>query len=66
MHRAQTTLGLADLLSLQAAAEEAIDNPGPLVEADWLATNLETLGLVILDIGNGIDNRDHVVSSMAA
>lgn len=66
MHGAQTTLAAVGLLGLAASTEAAIDNPGPLVEADWLDTNLETPGLVILDIGNGIDNGDHVVSSMAA
>ncbi len=59
MHRATTTLAVVGMLGLAASAEAAIDNPGPLVEADWLQTNLETPGLVILDIRNGIDGGSH-------
>lgn len=59
MHRATTTLAVMGLLGLAASAEAAIDNPGPLVEADWLEAQLDTPGLVILDIRNGIDGGSH-------
>jgi thiosulfate/3-mercaptopyruvate sulfurtransferase len=53
MHR--YALALAGALALATPALAAIDNPGPLVEADWLETRLDAPGLVILDIRNGID-----------
>ena len=54
MHRYATTIVLAGSLALSAPGW-AIDNPGPLVDADWLAAHLEAPGLVVLDIRNGID-----------
>lgn len=53
MHR--LALALAGSLALvapafAAPALAAVENPGPLVEPDWLLAHLETPGLVVLDI----------------
>ena len=59
MHRTAATLVLTGSLVLTAPAWAAIDNPGPLVDADWLEAHLGTPGLVVVDIRNGIDGGSY-------
>jgi len=59
MRSAATTLAVVGILGFAAAAEASIEAPGPLVDADWLAANLEAPGLVILDIRNAIDGGSY-------
>jgi thiosulfate/3-mercaptopyruvate sulfurtransferase len=59
MHGSTTAFALIGALALAAPAVAAIDNPGPLVDADWLEANLQTPGLVILDIRNDIDGGSY-------
>ena len=54
MHLYAATLALTGSLVLVAPLEAAIDNPGPLVDTDWLEAHLDAEGLVVLDIRNGI------------
>jgi thiosulfate/3-mercaptopyruvate sulfurtransferase len=54
MHR--YALALAGSLALAAPALASVDNPGPLVEPDWLLAYLEADGLVVLDIRGGAED----------
>ena len=58
MHRQAAAIVLTGTLALAAPAQ-AIDNPGPLVDADWLEAHLDRAGLVILDIRNSIDGGSY-------
>ncbi len=44
---------------LVALPAVALERPGPLVDADWLATHLDSDNLVVLDIRNRIDGGSH-------
>jgi thiosulfate/3-mercaptopyruvate sulfurtransferase len=59
MHRYTITLAVAGTLMLATPLEAAIDDPGPLVDADWLKANLDAPDLVVLDIRNDIDGGSY-------
>jgi len=52
MKRLAKLLPLVLLASLAGTALQAAERPGPLVDAAWLAANLDLPGLVVLDVRN--------------
>jgi thiosulfate/3-mercaptopyruvate sulfurtransferase len=59
MHAYAVALALTGALALSTPLAAAIDNPGPLIDRDWLEARLEAPDLVILDIRNSIDGGSY-------